>query len=95
MSFTPDVNLSRGPTSASSPPQPFPVKRPTVLTFMNAHLAAFDEMYEKRNLDFHDLSKRVLFDSGVPAEPDPGSQWAPTTASLSVYETDVLFWMVS
>jgi len=52
------------------------------LTFVNSHLAAFDEMAEKRNTDFHDLSTRLDFKS----EDDP---------PLCVYETDALFWMVS
>ena len=30
-----------------------------MLTFVNAHLAAFDEMYEKRNQDFHELFPSV------------------------------------
>ncbi|KAG1769780.1 DNase I-like protein [Suillus occidentalis] len=45
---------------------------PTVLTFVNAHLAAFDEMVERRNFDFHDISRRLtsrrtvgLFESDV------------------------------
>ncbi|KAF4603303.1 hypothetical protein EYR38_003716 [Pleurotus pulmonarius] len=47
--------------------------RPTVLTFVNTHLAAFDEMVDKRNMDFHDLSKRLgladrhWFSSGMPS----------------------------
>ncbi|KAJ7850026.1 Endonuclease/exonuclease/phosphatase, partial [Mycena olivaceomarginata] len=47
-----------------TPPATDAVKNPgpTVLTFVNAHLAAFDEMVEKRNADFHDLAKRLRFD---------------------------------
>ncbi|KAG6840962.1 hypothetical protein C0991_002944 [Blastosporella zonata] len=60
---------------------------PTTLTFVNSHLAAFDEMYEKRNLDFQDLSKRFRFDSGFVDATGP----FVTTA----YESDVLFWMVN
>ena len=61
---------------------------------MNAHLAALDEMYEKRNADFYDLSKRLIFDSGIPVDADAASQWGSATIRMSVYETDVLFWMV-
>ena len=82
---------------------------PITFTFVNAHLAAFDEMTEKRNADFHDLSKRLSFDNNeVPPQP-PATEGEdipaetrtdvvatePSSQSLSIYETDVLFWMVS
>ena len=38
-----------------------------MLAFVNAHLAAADDMCDRRNADFHDLSRRLQFDSGVPA----------------------------
>lgn len=38
---------------------------PTILTFVVSHLAAFDEMVDKRNADFQDLSKRLMFDSST------------------------------
>ncbi|GLB39715.1 putative inositol polyphosphate phosphatase, catalytic domain homologues [Lyophyllum shimeji] len=60
---------------------------PTTLTFVNAHLAAFDEMFEKRNSDFHDLSKKLIFDSDVVNT----IGLAPLPVTL--YESDVLFWM--
>ena len=82
---------------------------PITFTFVNAHLAAFDEMTEKRNADFHDLSKRLSFNNDVPPaqppsaegednSPDPRTDSVgtePSSQSLSIYETDVLFWMVS
>ncbi|KAI0943540.1 hypothetical protein AcW1_002679 [Taiwanofungus camphoratus] len=72
-----------------------PVK-PTVITFVNSHLAAFDEMYEKRNADFHDLSKRLIFDSGIPVVgPRVEGTGRPESVLLNVFQTDVLFWMVS
>lgn len=65
-------------------------------------------MTEKRNADFHDLSKRLSFDNiDVPPQPSaegenisPESKTdlvaaEPSPQSLSIYETDVLFWMVS
>ena len=63
---------------------------------MNAHLAAFDEMYDRRNADFHDLSKRLQFDSGVPAADSPTDEdGSPlVTVPLSVFQTDALFWLV-
>ncbi|KZT35716.1 DNase I-like protein [Sistotremastrum suecicum HHB10207 ss-3] len=52
----------------------------TRLSFINSHLAAFDEMLDKRNSDFHDLSRRLRFvDKG-------GSE-------RFVFESHVLFWM--
>ncbi|KAJ6493027.1 DNase I-like protein [Mycena sanguinolenta] len=59
---------------------------PTVLTFVNAHLAAFDEMVEKRHADFHDLAKRMRFDLGMDAA---------VPVPCSIFESDVLFWMVN
>lgn len=74
-----------------TPPATDAAKNPgsTVLTFVNAHLAAFDEMFEKRNADFHDLAKRLQFDLGVKAQ--EGAQEGPETCNI--FESDVLFWM--
>ncbi|KAF8189113.1 Endonuclease/exonuclease/phosphatase [Mycena galopus ATCC 62051] len=60
---------------------------PTVLTFVNAHLAAFDEMVERRNADFHDLAKRLRFELGAGAG-------TGTEGTCGIFESDVLFWMV-
>ncbi|KAF8065021.1 DNase I-like protein [Lyophyllum atratum] len=60
---------------------------PTTFTFVNAHLAAFDEMLEKRNADFQDLSKRLNFESEIVDTP------GLSPLLISAYETDVLFWM--
>jgi phosphatidylinositol-bisphosphatase len=82
---------------------------PITFTFVNAHLAAFDEMTEKRNADFHDLSKILNFDNndippqppqpsvaeGEDIPPEPRTDLMPSSQLLSIYETDVLFWMVS
>lgn len=65
---------------------------PTVLTFVNSHLAAYDEMLERRNFDFHDLSRRLIFDQTGELD----SNFYATTAletSIGLYESDVLFWM--
>ena len=65
---------------------------------MNAHLAAFDEMFDKRNADFHDLSRRLFFDSAVIAVedgPPSGSWYTPAPVPLELFETDALFWLVS
>jgi inositol polyphosphate 5-phosphatase INPP5B/F len=104
------------------------------LTFVNAHLAAFDEALERRNTEFHDLSKRLSFDVSVPDPPVvsvstpssraasipptpvfdkskatwPPEDWeqnldstsaplspVPRTVMASVFDSDVLFWVVS
>lgn len=63
--------------------------RAITVTFVDAHLAAFDEMMERRNADFHDLSKRLVFDV-VPLSSDASLvNNLPTT----IYDSDVLFWM--
>ena len=83
---------------------------PLTLTFVNAHLAAFDDMVEKRNLDFHDLSKKLSFDNNDTLPPPSGSEGENISPGpnmdlmetepgsqprLGIYETDALFWMVS
>ncbi|KAF9255983.1 DNase I-like protein [Marasmius fiardii PR-910] len=40
---------------------------PTTLTFVCSHLAAFDEMVDKRNSDYQDLTKRLLFLETLPS----------------------------
>ncbi|KIJ16415.1 hypothetical protein PAXINDRAFT_132353 [Paxillus involutus ATCC 200175] len=66
--------------------------RPTILTFVNAHLAAFDEMVDRRNYDFQELSGRLAFPpSGLNGNYAPDSVTGDT---YSIYQSDVLFWMV-
>ena len=80
-----------------TPPQTSQVQspRPTIITFVNAHLAAFDEMYDKRNQDFHDISRRLVFDSGIPAHDTnvPEEDYVSPHVPLNVYQSDILFWM--
>ncbi|EMD36828.1 hypothetical protein CERSUDRAFT_83851 [Gelatoporia subvermispora B] len=86
------VRLTFTPAPSAQAPHP----RPTVLTFVNSHLAAFDEMWEKRNADFHDLSKRLLFEPAPPVDSasatSEGAGYVP--AAATVFESDALFWMV-
>jgi phosphatidylinositol-bisphosphatase len=62
----------------------------TTLTFVNSHLAAFDDMVEKRNMDFQEISKRMNF----VATPARSTSLASSVPPLSLYESDVLFWLV-
>jgi hypothetical protein len=54
-------------------------------------MAAFDEMTDKRNAEFHELSRRLGFSSGNGLVSEDDGFWP---APLSIYESDVLFWMV-
>lgn len=82
-------------TYTPSPTPNLPYPRPTVITFVNSHLAAFDEMYDRRNSDFQELSKRLLFDSGIPQDSEMQEDgYAPPTIPLTVFQSDLLFWMV-
>lgn len=77
------VRLQFSPcTSAGSAIAP---TRPIVLTFVNSHLAAFDEMVERRNSDFHDLSVRLTF--------QPAGNVGYGDSTFNVYQCDALFWM--
>ncbi|KAJ3485089.1 hypothetical protein NLI96_g5200 [Meripilus lineatus] len=81
-------------TYTPSPTPNLPYPRPTVITFVNSHLAAFDEMYDRRNSDFQELSKRLLFDSGIPQDSEMQEDgYAPPTIPLTVFQSDLLFWM--
>ncbi|KAG1752256.1 DNase I-like protein [Suillus lakei] len=69
---------------------------PTVLTFVNAHLAAFDEMVERRNFDFHELSRRLVFDQtdGLDSNSNVNTTLESSRRIVGLFESDVLFWMV-
>ncbi|KAF8655019.1 hypothetical protein AX16_003289 [Volvariella volvacea WC 439] len=76
------------------PTQGLDLKSPlrTIFTFVNAHLAAFDEMYERRNADYQDLCKRLTFPTGVIAQP---TTVATGLDRYTIFDTDVLFWIVN
>ncbi|KAF5365199.1 hypothetical protein D9758_005326 [Tetrapyrgos nigripes] len=71
----------------------------TALTFVCAHLAAFDEMVLQRNADYHSLGKRLVFDSqtiipsGSDAEDIPHSLRQGLPEKFSIFESDALFWL--
>jgi phosphatidylinositol-bisphosphatase len=93
LTFTPPVDTSEKTVS------PVNSAGPTTMTFVNSHLAAFDEMVDRRNSDFQDLSKRLMFEGTRTARPraseSEDSILDRVPPSTSVYESDVLFWMVS
>jgi hypothetical protein len=50
-------------------------------------------MLERRNADFHDLSRRLLFHPHSGSQLEGGDEnYYPI--NLSIFETDVLFWLV-
>ncbi|KAI0280361.1 Endonuclease/exonuclease/phosphatase [Russula aff. rugulosa BPL654] len=61
------INYQPNPTSFSQSPLPI------TFTFVNSHLAAFDDHVEHRNADFHDISRRLEFG------PCNEYMWAPRT----------------
>ncbi len=77
--FTPPPNSSAEKSALRSP-------GPTSLTFVNAHLAAFDEMTDKRNSDFQELSRRLGFEgiepSSFPMTPSPNADGSDDRANM-------------
>ncbi len=73
------------------------VKTPnsTILTFVNAHLAAFDEMADRRNVDFHELSRRLVFETRSGRAEEVEEDAEETIPWLGLFNTDGLFWLVS
>lgn len=84
------IRLEYTPKSSSDPP--ITTYRSTVLTFVNAHLAALDEMVDRRNYDFQELSGRLVFSSSGFDRSYLPTSFAGDT--YNVYQSDVLFWMV-
>ncbi|KAF9788098.1 DNase I-like protein [Thelephora terrestris] len=81
------IRLSFRPKHPSGAPS-----LPTVLTFVNSHLAAFEDMVDRRNTDFHDLSSRMQFVRRTDQTPETPTRNLPQVV-VSVFDTDVLFWM--
>ncbi|PIL28841.1 hypothetical protein GSI_08887 [Ganoderma sinense ZZ0214-1] len=90
------IRLLFTPTPSAPSDTESPTK-PTALTFVNAHLAAFDEMFEKRNADFHDLCKRLVFEPVISVDdmPSTGSWYSPAAVPLSIFDADMLFWLLA
>jgi len=71
------------------------VKAPnsTVMTFVNAHLAAYDEMVDRRNVDFHELSKRLVYETHMGHHEDVQEAVYASMPPISLFNTDTLFWL--
>jgi inositol polyphosphate 5-phosphatase INPP5B/F len=65
--------------------------RDTILCFVNSHLAAYDGMAEKRNLDYRELCRRLSFPL-LAATPAEAANSPPDTAAI--FDCECLFWMV-
>jgi hypothetical protein len=59
------------------------------LTFINSHLPAFDEGYEKRNVDYSEIVRRMRF------RPTPNGTGAIGSGEeYGLFESDTVIWMV-
>ncbi|EGO01156.1 hypothetical protein SERLA73DRAFT_50363 [Serpula lacrymans var. lacrymans S7.3] len=85
------LRITYTPPTSPSLRQP----RPAVLTFVNSHLAAFDEMVDRRNYDFHELSRRLAFESNTTDDvaSTAGAPLPSEVPTTNIYETDALFWI--
>ncbi|KAI0305104.1 Endonuclease/exonuclease/phosphatase [Multifurca ochricompacta] len=85
------VRLNYRPDRTSDAPSPMPI----TLTFVNSHLAAFDDQFERRNADFHDISRRLEFGPCVEYSWAPHAEDMGTGPQMvNIYASDVLFWLV-
>ncbi|KAH9077847.1 DNase I-like protein, partial [Lactarius deliciosus] len=86
------IRLTYRPHPTPSAPAPIPI----VLTFVNSHLAAFDDQLDRRNADFHDISRRLTFGPCAEYAWDPhtsGTREGPPM--LDIYASDFLLWLVN
>lgn len=88
---------NKGGTALRLTLTPTPTSLPITLAFVNAHLAAFDEFAEKRNSDYAELGKRLTFQTefGHEGWGSDGGVVVGTGITESVWESDLLVWMVS
>ncbi|KAG8933215.1 hypothetical protein FRC02_012289 [Tulasnella sp. 418] len=63
----------------------------TVFVFVNSHLAAFDNMVERRNADYSELRRLLRF----PLPPDLFGEPSMFGPNAGVFDSDFTFWMVS
>jgi phosphatidylinositol-bisphosphatase len=81
------IQLTYRPCATPSAPSPIPI----ILTFVDSHLAAFEDHLDRRNADFHDISRRLTF--GPCAEYVRGRSGEGLTM-LDIYASDFLLWLV-
>ncbi|KAF8624682.1 hypothetical protein AX17_007013 [Amanita inopinata Kibby_2008] len=83
LTFTPKAEIQMGVKAPNS----------TIFAFVNSHLAAYDESVDRRNLDFHDLSKRLIFETHLDPFEDPDEAVENSIPWLGLYNADALFWL--
>jgi inositol polyphosphate 5-phosphatase INPP5B/F len=66
--------------------------RNTHITCVASHLAANDGMMEKRNSDYHEIIRRLQFPLNPATPAEAAEQLRPVSASI--FESDILIWMV-
>jgi len=97
LTFTPPLSTERKPVNEkqSEDNHDDDEAAALTLTFVNAHLAAFDEMVDRRNEEFYELSRKLVF-ARDSSHVERGDDFSPEASSVvSLYETDALFWFVS
>ncbi|KZV67706.1 DNase I-like protein [Peniophora sp. CONT] len=77
---------NKGAVSVRLTYRPTPSSTPIALTFVDAHLAAFDEALDRRNADFHDISRRLIL--------GPCMEYVQTP-QVGIFHSDALIWMVN
>ncbi len=86
------VRLTYRPQPTPAAPTPVPI----ILTFVNSHLAASDDQLDRRNADFHDISRRLAFGPCIEYACGPlANDIGKDQAMLDIYASDFLLWLVS
>lgn len=81
------IRLTYRPFPTSSAPTPVPI----ILTFVDSHLAAFEDHVDRRNTDFYDISRRLTF--GPCTEYVKGRS-GEGLDMVDIYASDFLLWLV-
>ena len=88
------IQLTYRPHPTPSVPTPIPI----IFTFVDSHLAAFEDHLERRNADFRDISRRLTFGPCAEYLRGHGHHTNGTGEGLimlDIYASDFLLWMVS
>jgi inositol polyphosphate 5-phosphatase INPP5B/F len=67
--------------------------RDTTFCFVVSHLAAFDNMLDKRNADYLEITRRLQFPIDAPVLSSMEEEQL-VSVSASIFESDVLIWLV-
>lgn len=65
----------------------------TTVCCVASHLAAGDGMAERRNFDYLEISQRLTFPIKASTPAEAAEQIQPI--SVTIFEADALFWLVS